>query len=96
MPNAKTFTICLNTNKSFLAKYLFNDSGDDNLKLFNGNELDQIQEKFLVSNLPNVQNLVVSFKHHLGGGYIDNILELKSNNYYNYIEECCFIGQIYG
>jgi hypothetical protein len=41
MPNAKTFTICLNTSKSFLAKYLFNDSGDDNLKLFNGNELDQ-------------------------------------------------------
>jgi hypothetical protein len=43
--------------------------------------------------LPNVQNLVVSFKHHLGGGYIDNILELKSNNCYNYIEECCFIAK---
>jgi hypothetical protein len=42
MPDAITFAIFLNTSKSFSAKYLFNDSGDDNLKLFNGNELDQI------------------------------------------------------
>ncbi len=36
-PNAKTSTISLNANKSFLAKYLFNDSDNDNFKLLKGN-----------------------------------------------------------
>ncbi len=30
-----------------------------------------------VIEISNIRNLVASFKHHLGGGYIDNILELK-------------------
>lgn len=40
------------------------------------------------------ENLVALFKHHSNGGYIDNILELKSKNCYDYIKECCFLGQI--
>ncbi len=43
-----------------------------------------------------MHNLVTSFKHHLGGGYIDNILELKSKSHYHFIQECCFLGQIFG
>ncbi len=37
-----------------------------------------------------------SFKHHLGGGYIDSILELKSKSQYDYIQECYFLGQVLG
>jgi hypothetical protein len=47
--------------------------------------LEQIQDKFCELNSPNVRNLVVFFKHHLGGGYIDSILELKSKSWYDYI-----------
>jgi hypothetical protein len=42
------------------------------------------QNKFVELSSPNVYN-IVSFKHHLGGGYIDNILKLKSMNCYDYI-----------
>jgi hypothetical protein len=40
--DATTSTIFLSANKSFLAKHLFNDSGDDNLEVFKGNKLEQI------------------------------------------------------
>jgi hypothetical protein len=47
--------------------------------------MEQIYDKFYELNSPNVLNLVASFKHCLGGGYINNILELKSNSRYDYI-----------
>ncbi len=40
--DAKTSTNFLSANKSFLAKHLFNDSGDDNLEVFKGNQHEQI------------------------------------------------------
>jgi hypothetical protein len=40
--DATTSTIFLSANKSFLAKHLFNDSGDDNLEVFKGDKLEQI------------------------------------------------------
>jgi hypothetical protein len=46
--------------------------------------------------LPNICNLIVFFKRHLGGGYIDSILELKSKNQYDYIQKCYFPRQIHG
>ncbi len=53
-----------------------------------------IQDKFCELNFPNICNLVVSCKHHSRGGYINNILELKSKNRYDYIQKCYFLGQI--
>jgi hypothetical protein len=35
--DAKTFSIFFSTSKSFLAKHLFYDNGDDSFKLFKGN-----------------------------------------------------------
>ncbi len=75
--NAKIFAIPLNASKSFLAKHLFNDNNDNSCEVFKGHQFKEIQDKFIVLSSPNVRNLVASFKHHLGGGYIDNILELK-------------------
>ncbi len=86
-PDAKVSPISLNTNKSFLVKHLFNDSGDDSCKVFKVHQLEEIHDKFIVLSSLNVPNLVALFKHHLGGGYI---LELKSNNHYNFIQECYF------
>jgi len=40
--------------------------------------------------------MVPSFNHHLGRGYIDNTLELKSKNRYDYIQECYFPQQVVG
>jgi hypothetical protein len=82
--DVKIFAISLSTNKSFLAKHLFNDSCDDSYKVLKGHQLEEIQDKFIVLSLPNVHNLVTSFKHCPGGGYIDNILELKSKNCYDF------------
>jgi len=58
--------------------------------------LEQIQDKLCEFSSPNVCNVVVSFKHHSGGGYIDNILELESKSWYDYIQECYFSGQVHG
>jgi hypothetical protein len=89
-PNAKIFAISLNVNKTFLITHLFDDNGDGLMDLLKGKQLEQIQNKFLKLNLPNVRNLVAFFKHRLGCGYSDNILELKSKSRYDYILKCCF------
>jgi hypothetical protein len=39
-----------------------------------------IQNKFSKLSSPNIGNSVPAFKHHVGRGYIDNILELKSKS----------------
>jgi hypothetical protein len=52
--------------------------------------------KFYKLNSPNIRKLVVSFKHYPNGGYIDNILELKSKSWYDYIQRCCFLRQVIG
>ncbi len=56
--------------------------------------MEQIQDKIYELNSPNICNLIGSFRHCPGGGYIDNILELKSKNRYDYIQECCSLGQM--
>jgi hypothetical protein len=45
--------------------------------VFKGHQFKEIQDKSIVLSLPNVHNLVASFKHRSGGVYIDNILESK-------------------
>jgi hypothetical protein len=66
------------------------------MELLKGKQLEHIQDKFIELNSPNVCNLVASFKHHPKGGYINNILESKFRNHYDYIQECCFSSQIFG
>jgi hypothetical protein len=52
----------------FWAKHLFNGNSDGNVKIFKGNELEQIQDKLIKLSFPNVNNFISMFKHHLGGG----------------------------
>jgi tRNA splicing ligase len=82
------------TNKSLFAKHMFNDNNDNNCEVLKGHQLKKTQDKFLVLSSLNVRNLVAFFKHRPSGGYIDNILELKFKNHYDFIQECCFLGQI--
>ncbi len=93
-PNVKIFVISLSVNKTFLARHLFDDCSDGTIELFNGEQLEHIKDKFCELNSLNICNLVASFKHCLGGGYIDSILEVKSKNRYDYIQECCFPKQV--
>jgi hypothetical protein len=76
--NAKISTIFLSVNKSFFYKHLFNDNNDGTVELLHGEELEHVQDKFIELSFSNIRNLVISFKHHLEGGYIDHIFELKS------------------
>jgi hypothetical protein len=92
--DAKTYAISLIANKSFFAKHLVNDNNDDRCEVFKGHQLKEIQDKFIVLSSLNVCNLVAFFKHRPSGGYIDNNLELKSKNCYDFIRECYFLGQI--
>jgi hypothetical protein len=63
-------------------------------KQLKGEQLEHIQDKFCELSFPNICNLVASFKHHSRGGYIDSVLELKSKNHYDYIQECYFPRQV--
>ncbi len=87
MFNAKISMISLGASKTFLATHLLNDSSDGIVELLNNEQLEQIQNKFLELSSPKVRNLVVAFKHRVGRGYIDTIHELKSELYYDYIQE---------
>jgi hypothetical protein len=77
--------ISFNASKTFLASYLLDDSSDGTMELLKGEQLEHIKDKLCELSFPNVCNLVASFNHHLGGGYIDSILELKSKSCYDYI-----------
>ncbi len=94
--DAKIFAILLGANKNFLATHLFAESGDGLMELLKGEQLEKIQDKFFEMSLPNIHNLVLSFKHRSGHGYIDSILELKFKNCYEYIQECNFPRQVVG
>ncbi len=90
-PNANIFAISLNASKTFLVNYLLNDYNDGIVELLKGEQLKHIQDKFCELNSHNVHYLVASFKRHSRGGYIDNILELKSKNCEDYIQEYYFL-----
>jgi hypothetical protein len=66
------------------------------VELLKGEQLEHIQDKFFEFSSHNIRNLVVFFKHHSRGDYIDIILELKSKSRYDYIQECCFPRQVHG
>ncbi len=85
MPNAMFYMISLNVSKTFLTSYLFDDSNDGIMEFLKGEQLEHIQDKFCELSFPNIRNLVVSFKCHSRSGYINNILELKSKNWYDYV-----------
>jgi hypothetical protein len=82
-PYAKMFVISLNASKTHLVGHLLDDYNNGKVKLFKGQQLEQIHDKFCELNPPNIRNLVAYLKHHLGGGYIDNILELKFKSRYD-------------
>ncbi len=75
MLNANIFFISFNVSKTFLMSYLLDESSDGIVELFKGEQLEHIYDKFYELSSPNICNLVISFKCHLGGGHIDNILE---------------------
>jgi hypothetical protein len=51
-------------------------------------------DKFSTLSSPNIKNLVSSFWHgNFGHGPLDNILELKENCPYDYIQDIVFPGQ---
>jgi hypothetical protein len=59
--DAKIFAISLSANKTFLAKHLLDDSRDGMVKVLDGEQLEQIYDKFSELSLPNICNLVVFF-----------------------------------
>jgi hypothetical protein len=83
MPNVKTLIMSFIFSSTFLVRHLFDDCSVGTTKLLKGEQLRRIHDGFYELSSPNVHNLVVSFKHCLGGGYIDNILELKSKSCYD-------------
>jgi hypothetical protein len=95
-PNANIFSISFSASKTFLASYLLDHSSDGTMELLKGEQLAHLLDKFCELSSSNICNLVTFFKRHLGGEYIDNILELKSKSRYEYIQECCFQGQVHG
>jgi len=85
MFDPKISSISFSVSKTFLVSYLLDDSNDVTLELLKGEQLEHIHDKFYELNSPNVRNFITFFKCHSRGGHIDNILQLKSKNRYDYI-----------
>ncbi len=86
--------IVLATNKTFISEYLLNKDGKRLVEVMKGKKLHQVMDKFITLSSSDVWNLVTSFKHWLGNrGYICNILILKANNVYYFIQDSCFPRQ---
>ncbi len=68
--DANISLISLSASKTFLASYLLDDSRNGIVEFLKDEQLKHIQDKFCELNLPNVCNLVVSFKCHSGGGQL--------------------------
>jgi hypothetical protein len=62
--------ISFNANKTFLASYLLDDYSDGTMELLKGEQLEHIKVQLFERRVFNVRNLVASFKHHLGVGYM--------------------------
>ncbi len=71
---------------------MFNEDGEGLTKPLKGDKLCQVMmDKFTTLCSPNVRNLVASFKHCPSNkGYIFNILALKANSGYDYIQDSFF------
>jgi hypothetical protein len=83
---ATTSAIVLAASIIFLLEHLLNEEGQGPVEVFNGDKLHQVMDKFLALSFPNVQNLIVSFKHRPGNRrYVFSILALKVNSGYYYI-----------
>ncbi len=93
-PRVTVSSIALATSKTFFSKHLLNEDGQGPMEVFKGDKLHQMTNKFFVVSSPDVWNLIVSFKHQLGNKrYVSNILVLKANNGYYYIQDSYFLGQ---
>ncbi len=91
-PDAKIYIIQLAASKEFLSQHLFIEHNDHVLLL--GVSLASIMDKFSILNLLNVCYTISNFCNvFMKHGYIDNILELKRKNKYDYIQESVFLGQ---
>jgi hypothetical protein len=93
---ANNFVIILYATKMFLAKHLFNEDDDALVECLKGEKNYHVMDKVVLLCLPNIQNLITSFKHNLRiGGYMDNALLLKSISPYDLIQNSCFLGNFF-
>jgi hypothetical protein len=90
--NAKISAIGMAVGRELLLKGLL-DEGANGQKLTE-TELAQIFDKWAKLEKNTIRNLIAEAKRFCGqGGYIDNILKLKSTSTYNYIHDSIFHGQ---
>ncbi len=92
-PIATTLTIVLAINKTLLNHGLFGSSEPTTTKLQQAH-LRGLIDRFLTFFSPNIKNLVSTFKHgNVRHGPLDNILELKRDILYDYIQDNVFPSQ---
>jgi len=83
----------LATNKTFLNQELFIFSEPTITKL-EWTQLHGLMDIFSTLSSSNIKNFVSSFKYgNFGHGPLDNILQLKRNCPYDYIQDNVFLGQ---
>ncbi len=92
-PCATTLAIALVTSKTYLSHELFVFSETPKMKL-QGANFHGLMDRFFTFSSPNIKNLVSSFWHgNSRHSPLDNILELKKNCPYDYIQDNVFPGQ---
>ncbi len=94
---AIALAIALAASKTFLLEHLSNGDGQGLVEVLKGDKLCQGMNKFIALFCPNVQNLIISFKHQpRNRRYVFSILVLKAKNDYCYIYDSYFPGQQIG
>ncbi len=87
-PRVTTLVIVLATSKTFLLEHLLNKDRKGLVEVLKGEKLHQVMDKFIALFLPNVWNLVASFKHRpRNRRYVSNILAFKTNSGSDHIQD---------
>ncbi len=96
-PYVTNFAIDLIKSKTFLFVHLLIEDGDGMVELLQGENLNEVMDKFIEFYLPNIRNLISSLKHHpRSQGYLFNIMGLGYKSGYNYIHDNCLLDQQFG
>jgi len=90
-PAATNSAIALSTSKDFLTAYLFHNREGEK-EMLRGDELEEVMDRFQYLNSPNIRNVISSFCSNNRGGIIDNIMTMKKESKFEFIQDSVFPG----
>ena len=88
-PTATNSAITLSASKDFLGHYLFHD-GQGEKKMLKAEEMEEVMDHFQYLSSPSIRNVISSFRSNNHGGIIDNIMTMKRESKFEFIQDSVF------